>query len=49
VVSWIRLFLFVILVGLSMDYHVFVLGRKAWWPNKLHVAEPAPERELVTV
>ncbi|WP_112248201.1 MMPL family transporter [Kribbella monticola] len=27
VVSWIPLFLFVILVGLSMDYHVFVLGR----------------------
>ncbi len=27
VVSWIPLFLFVILVGLSMDYHVFVLSR----------------------
>ena len=27
VVSWIPLFLFVILFGLSMDYHVFVLGR----------------------
>jgi RND superfamily putative drug exporter len=27
VVSWVPLFLFVILVGLSMDYHVFVLGR----------------------
>ncbi|ADB35340.1 MMPL domain protein [Kribbella flavida DSM 17836] len=27
IVSWIPLFLFVILVGLSMDYHVFVLGR----------------------
>ncbi len=27
VVSWIPLFLFVVLVGLSMDYHVFVLGR----------------------
>ncbi|NEA36331.1 MMPL family transporter [Streptomyces sp. SID13031] len=27
VVSWIPVFLFVILVGLSMDYHVFVLGR----------------------
>ncbi|HEY0470364.1 MAG TPA: MMPL family transporter [Kribbella sp.] len=129
VVSWIPLFLFVILVGLSMDYHVFVLGRiregvaegltprdavrkgitesagvvtsaaavmvsvfavfatlgmiemkqmgvglavavlidatlvrivmlpsimvllgrKAWWPNKLHAPEPAPEREFVTV
>ncbi|WP_433010725.1 MMPL family transporter [Kribbella sp. CA-294648] len=27
VVSWIPVFLFVILVGLSMDYHVFVLSR----------------------
>jgi RND superfamily putative drug exporter len=27
VISWIPLFLFVILVGLSMDYHVFVLSR----------------------
>jgi RND superfamily putative drug exporter len=27
VISWIPVFLFVILVGLSMDYHVFVLGR----------------------
>jgi RND superfamily putative drug exporter len=27
VISWIPLFLFVILIGLSMDYHVFVLGR----------------------
>lgn len=27
VVSWIPLFLFVVLVGLSMDYHVFVLAR----------------------
>lgn len=27
VVAWIPLFLFVILVGLSMDYHVFVLSR----------------------
>jgi RND superfamily putative drug exporter len=27
VISWVPLFLFVILVGLSMDYHVFVLHR----------------------
>ena len=27
VISWIPLFLFVILIGLSMDYHVFVLNR----------------------
>ena len=28
-----------------------LLGRKAWWPNKLSAAQPAPagERELVTV
>ena len=27
VISWVPLFLFVVLVGLSMDYHVFVLNR----------------------
>src|SRR3712207_1004981 len=27
VVSWLPLFLFVILFGLSMDYHVFILSR----------------------
>ena len=27
VIDWIPLFLFVVLVGLSMDYHVFVLSR----------------------
>ncbi|MGY1769978.1 MMPL family transporter [Blastococcus sp. SYSU D00813] len=27
IVNWIPLFLFVILFGLSMDYHVFILGR----------------------
>jgi RND superfamily putative drug exporter len=26
-----------------------LLGRKAWWPNKLHVAQPEQARELVTV
>jgi RND superfamily putative drug exporter len=27
IVSWLRLFLFVLLFGLSMDYHVFILSR----------------------
>ena len=27
VVSWLPLFLFVVLFGLSMDYHVFILSR----------------------
>jgi putative drug exporter of the RND superfamily len=27
VISWLPLFLFVVLFGLSMDYHVFILGR----------------------
>jgi uncharacterized membrane protein YdfJ with MMPL/SSD domain len=27
VISWLPLFLFVVLFGLSMDYHVFSLGR----------------------
>jgi RND superfamily putative drug exporter len=26
-----------------------LLGRKAWWPNRLHVAQPERTRELVTV
>ncbi|WP_233712354.1 MMPL family transporter [Kribbella turkmenica] len=42
VVSWIPLFLFVILVGLSMDYHVFVLGR-----IREGVAEGLAPREAV--
>ncbi|MFG1621316.1 MMPL family transporter [Kribbella sp. NPDC049227] len=42
VVSWIPLFLFVILVGLSMDYHVFVLGR-----IREGVAEGLTPREAV--
>jgi RND superfamily putative drug exporter len=27
IISWIPLFLFVVLFGLSMDYHVFVVSR----------------------
>ncbi|GAA4673942.1 MMPL family transporter [Phytohabitans rumicis] len=41
--SWLPLFLFVILFGLSMDYHVFVLSRiregyDRGWPTKLAVS-----------
>jgi RND superfamily putative drug exporter len=41
--DWLPLFLFVILFGLSMDYHVFVLSRiregyDRGWPTKLAVA-----------
>ncbi|MDQ7907238.1 MMPL family transporter [Phytohabitans sp. ZYX-F-186] len=42
ITSWIPLFLFVILFGLSMDYHVFVLsrireGHDRGWPTRLAV------------
>jgi RND superfamily putative drug exporter len=43
ITNWIPLFLFVILFGLSMDYHVFVLSRiregyDRGWPTKLAVS-----------
>ncbi len=43
VVSWLPLFLFVVLFGLSMDYHVFVVSRireavRAGMPNRQAVA-----------
>ncbi|WP_326556186.1 MMPL family transporter [Micromonospora sp. NBC_01796] len=43
VTNWVPLFLFVILFGLSMDYHVFVLsrireGHDRGWPTKLAVS-----------
>jgi len=43
VTNWVPLFLFVILFGLSMDYHVFILSRiregyDRGWPNKLAVS-----------
>ncbi|GIG85937.1 MMPL family transporter [Plantactinospora endophytica] len=43
VTNWVPLFLFVILFGLSMDYHVFILsrireGHDRGWPNKLAVS-----------
>jgi RND superfamily putative drug exporter len=43
ITNWLPLFLFVILFGLSMDYHVFVLsrireGHDRGWPNKLAVS-----------
>ncbi len=44
IVSWLPLFLFVVLFGLSMDYHVFVVSRireavSRGVPNRLAVAE----------
>ena len=52
IVSWLPLFLFVVLFGLSMDYHVFVVSRireavRAGMPNRdavahgHHLARPA--------
>ncbi|AVT36879.1 MMPL family transporter [Plantactinospora sp. BB1] len=43
ITNWVPLFLFVILFGLSMDYHVFVLsrireGHDRGWPNKLAIS-----------
>ncbi|MGI5145420.1 MMPL family transporter [Plantactinospora sp. CA-294935] len=43
ITNWVPLFLFVILFGLSMDYHVFVLsrireGHDRGWPSKLAVS-----------
>ena len=38
IVSWLPLFLFVVLFGLSMDYHVFILSRI----KELHDAAPRP-------
>ena len=36
ITSWLPLFLFVILFGLSMDYHVFILSRIREACNKRH-------------
>lgn len=48
VISWIPIFLFVVLMGLSMDYHVFVLSRvkekvDAGLPPKLAVRQGVQE------
>ena len=47
VIDWIPLFVMVVLVGLSMDYHVFVLSRirehvAAGCPTRLAVARGIP-------
>ncbi len=42
VISWIPIFLFVVLMGLSMDYHVFVLSRV-----REHVQRGAPPKAAV--
>ncbi|WP_265446050.1 MMPL family transporter [Flexivirga meconopsidis] len=48
IISWIPIFLFVVLMGLSMDYHVFVLSRvreyvKAGVPPRLAVRQGVQE------
>jgi uncharacterized membrane protein YdfJ with MMPL/SSD domain len=43
IASWIPLFLFVLLFGLSMDYHVFILSRV-----REHVLAGAPTEEAVS-
>ncbi|WP_220093676.1 MMPL family transporter [Flexivirga caeni] len=48
IISWIPIFLFVVLMGLSMDYHVFVLSRvkeryDAGMPPKLAVRQGVSE------
>lgn len=42
VIDWVPLFILVVLVGLSMDYHVFVLSRV-----REHVRDGVPAREAV--
>ncbi len=39
IIPWIPLFMFVLLFGLSMDYHVFILSRI----RELHARGPAPK------
>jgi RND superfamily putative drug exporter len=41
VVSWLPLFLFVVLFGLSMDYHVFILSRVKELHDRGHTTEEA--------
>ena len=38
VTNWLPLFLFVVLFGLSMDYHVFILSRVRELYDRGHVA-----------
>ena len=49
VIDWLPLFVLVVLVGLSMDYHVFVLSRirehvQRGLPTRLAVGRASPTR-----
>jgi RND superfamily putative drug exporter len=46
IVPWLPLFLFVILFGLSMDYHVFVLSRVKELVDRGHSTDEALERGI---
>ncbi len=48
IVSWVPLFLFVILFGLSMDYHVFILSRVKELVDRGMDTEEAVERAIRT-
>jgi hypothetical protein len=42
IASWLPLFLFLVLFGLSMDYHVFILSRIQWLPQVSSSTPPPP-------
>jgi uncharacterized membrane protein YdfJ with MMPL/SSD domain len=46
IVSWLPLFLFVVLFGLSMDYHVFVLSRVRELVDRGHTTADALQRSI---
>jgi uncharacterized membrane protein YdfJ with MMPL/SSD domain len=46
IVPWLPLFLFVILFGLSMDYHVFVLSRVKELVDRGHSTDEALQRGI---
>jgi len=48
IVSWLPLFLFVILLGLSMDYHVFILSRIKELVDRGVDTETAVERSILS-
>ena len=48
IVSWLPLFLFVILFGLSMDYHVFILSRIKELVDRGVDTETAVERSILS-
>ena len=48
--SWLPLFLFTILFGLSMDYHVFLLSRirERWLATRRHASRASPSASRTT-